>query len=781
MPHTATAHEFLTAIRESRLLPDAVLEPYQADDDADKIRSRMLADRVLTPYQAKRLQTGRSKGFFLGGKYKLLDHLGSGGMGHVYLCEHLMLHRLVAVKVLHAVAAQAAGFTDRFFREARAVAQLDHPNIARVFDMDRVGSTPFMAMEYVDGSDLHSIVQRHGRLPIARAVHYVYQAACGLDHAHRAGLVHRDIKPANLLLERGGTLKVLDLGLARYFDDASRNHNLTAKYDDRRIIGTADFMAPEQSVDSSAVDIRADLYSLGCTLYFLLTAKLPFEEGNFTQKLLWHQLREPTSVKELRPDVPADVVAVLTRMMAKDPGVRFQTPAELMQILTPYSRPIAPPAAGEMPQTPAAAYRIGLTPPPAVRNGSPPVMSALPVPTSSVDTLASATSATHPTSGGATPPRSAYRRWLIFGTVQLLLLSLGVMAAWLIDRNSRAETTLPPVRRSAPAPSDPPEVLTGGGSTFVQKAMVQWKELYESAHHTHVEYATVGSGEGVQAVLDRKWDFCCTDAYLTPEQLEQGRLAGMNLIHVPLVHGAVVPTYNLREIRHGVRFSGPLLADIYLGRITRWNDPLLQQENPQIAMPDAAIAVVFRSDSSGTTNIWTDFLCKTSDAWRREIGDAATNTPKVWPTGVGARGNDSVAEQVNATYGAIGYVELTHTLGQPKLSIGHVRNRAGVHVQPTLNSVRAAAAAELQRQFPKDFRFNLTDGPAAGTYPIAGTTWAVFDAAHPDAEKRKSLLDFLDWVTHAGQAPATLIYYAPLPEELALLIEATLQRLRIAP
>src|SRR5262249_7237584 len=202
------------------------------------------------------------------------------------LCEHKSMRRRVALKVLPASQAQDPALVDRFFREARAVAALDHPNLVRAHDFDHDGKLHFIVMEYVDGNSLQNIVATHGPLDVTRAAHYIRQVALGLHQAHQAGLVHRDIKPGNLLLDRGGIVKILDLGLARFFHDKA--DKLTQQYDEGSILGTADYLAPEQAVDSHEVDIRADLYSLGATFYFLLTGAPPFGEGTISQKLIWH-------------------------------------------------------------------------------------------------------------------------------------------------------------------------------------------------------------------------------------------------------------------------------------------------------------------------------------------------------------------------------------------------------------------------------------------------------------------------------------------------------------
>src|SRR5262249_36867341 len=217
--------------------------------------------------------------------------------------------------------------------------------------------------EYVDGTNLNQLVKAHGPLAIDRAVDYVRQAALGLQYAHEQGLVHRDVKPGNLMLHRAGSVKLLDLGLAR-FHDAAKNEKLTEKFDDKIVLGTADFIAPEQVVNSSAVDIRSDIYSLGHAFYFLPTGHAPFEDGTTAQKLIWHQSRPAPPVQEARPDVPEGLAAVLDRMTQKRPEDRHQAPAEVVAGLRPWTSPrVPPPSAAEMPKFRPEAFLLGLAPP----------------------------------------------------------------------------------------------------------------------------------------------------------------------------------------------------------------------------------------------------------------------------------------------------------------------------------------------------------------------------------------------------------------------------------
>ena len=290
---------------------------------------------ALTKWQADKLLQGRHKGFFIG-RYRLLSLLGKGGMSAVYLAEHTLMRRRCAIKVLPAKRVKDSSYLGRFHREAQAVAALDDPNIVRAYDVDHEvdGDTElhFLVMEYVEGRSLHEVVQQDGPLSFPAAADCIRQAAKGLDHAHRIGLVHRDVKPGNLLLDRNGTVKILDLGLARFFGEDD-DQSLTVAHDER-VLGTADYLAPEQAIDSHRVDARADIYSLGCTLYFLLTGQPPFTEGTLAQRLLAHQTRSPDPVTTRRPDTPPTLAAIAERMMRKRADDRYATAAEVAAVLT---------------------------------------------------------------------------------------------------------------------------------------------------------------------------------------------------------------------------------------------------------------------------------------------------------------------------------------------------------------------------------------------------------------------------------------------------------------
>jgi serine/threonine protein kinase len=359
MPAPTTGAELLELMRKSSVVEEKQLARYLTDDgkvpfdnEPGKLAALLVRDRVLTKFQAEQFLQGRWRRFTIG-KYKVLDRIGIGGMGSVYLCEHKFMRRLAAVKVLPVARAQDPSALERFYREARAVAALDHPNIVRAYDIDQEDGLHFLVMEYVEGSSLQEIVRRDGPLEAARSARYISQAALGLQHAHEvAAIVHRDIKPGNLIVDRAGTVKVLDMGLARFFND--ENDVLTRKYDEN-VLGTADYLAPEQVLDSHGVDIRADIYSLGATFYFCLTARTPFGDGTTAQKLIWHQTRRPKPVRSFRSDVPEGLIAVLEKMMAKDVLERYQTPAEVVGALAPWVEGSAGMAAGIAQERNAAA------------------------------------------------------------------------------------------------------------------------------------------------------------------------------------------------------------------------------------------------------------------------------------------------------------------------------------------------------------------------------------------------------------------------------------------
>jgi serine/threonine protein kinase len=361
MPSPTTIAEFLELVRKSGVVDEKKLSAYLDKTRAAKalpaepvkLAGLLVQDGLLTRFQAEQFLQGKWRRFTIG-KYKVLEKLGSGGMGNVFLCEHKLMRRRVAVKVLPMQKAEDTSSLERFYREARAVAALDHPNIVRAYDIDQDDKLHFLVMEHVDGASLQEIIKKTGPMDVLRACHYIRQSALGLQHAHEsAGIVHRDIKPGNILVDRNGIVKVLDMGLARFFHD--EEDMLTKKFEEN-VLGTADYLAPEQALDSHSVDIRADIYSLGATFYFCLTGKTPFAEGTVAQKLIWHQTRQPKPIRQLRPEVPEGVIVIVEKMMAKDASQRYQTPASVAEALAPWTQtPIPPPPENEMPQLSPAA------------------------------------------------------------------------------------------------------------------------------------------------------------------------------------------------------------------------------------------------------------------------------------------------------------------------------------------------------------------------------------------------------------------------------------------
>jgi serine/threonine protein kinase len=340
MSRPTTSGEFLDLVRASDVLDARVLDGYVNQShvllaEPVQLARSMIREGVLTAFQAEQFLLGKSR-LTLAGKYNILDRLATGGMGIVLLCEHKHMRRLVALKVLPSQQAREKGCLERFYREARAVAQVHHPNIVTAHDIDQDGKYHFIVMEYVDGFNLQHIVEQHRPMDVTRACHYIAQAAQGLQHAHEMGLVHRDIKPANLLLDRSGTVKILDLGLARFFHDTL--DNLTEKYDSGTVLGTADYLSPDQALNSHGADIRSDIYSLGVTLYYLLAGKTPFADGDTARKLIAQLMRIPKPIRQVRPEVPEGLERILRKMTAKGPDDRYQTPEEVVEALAPPGR-----------------------------------------------------------------------------------------------------------------------------------------------------------------------------------------------------------------------------------------------------------------------------------------------------------------------------------------------------------------------------------------------------------------------------------------------------------
>ncbi len=315
--------------------------------------------------------------------------------------------------------------------------------------------------------------------------------------------------------------------------------------------------------------------------------------------------------------------------------------------------------------------------------------------------------------------------------------------------------------------------LNGAGSTFVYPMMSKWAAEYDTARAVEVNYQSIGSGGGIQQMTAKTADFGCTDGPMNEEQLQKARDTGGEVVHIPLVMGAVVPAYNLAEVKEPLTFSGPLLADIYLGKVKKWNDKAIQKLNPGVRLPEKDIGVVHRSDGSGTTYVWVDYLAKVSEEWKEKVGVA---TSVNWPAGEGAKGNEGVAGRVKETPGAIGYIELIYAL-QNDINYGLVKNKEGATIKAELKSITAAADNALN-EIPEDLRYSITDAGGKDSYPICGTVWAVIYVNQP-APTGRHVVDFLRWVTHDGQQFCEGLQYAKLPPGLVERVEKRLDSVKV--
>lgn len=293
-------------------------------DDVNIVADDFIEQGLLTRWHCDKLFDRKHRGFFLG-KYKLLGHIGSGGMSAVYLADHTMMNQRRAIKVLPKSRLNEASYRERFIREAQVTASLDHPNIVRAFDIDSENDNHYIVMEYIEGQDLQQLVSPDEPLDFETAAFYIAQAAEGLAHAHDMELIHRDVKPANIIIAPGNVVKILDLGLALPTQD---EYSLTVAHNEN-VLGTADYLAPEQALNSHSVDERADIYALGCVLYYCLCGHPPFPEGSLAQRILKHQTQMPVSLRTVRPDVPTELADICWKMIQKDPDDRHATAAEV--------------------------------------------------------------------------------------------------------------------------------------------------------------------------------------------------------------------------------------------------------------------------------------------------------------------------------------------------------------------------------------------------------------------------------------------------------------------
>jgi phosphate transport system substrate-binding protein len=312
-------------------------------------------------------------------------------------------------------------------------------------------------------------------------------------------------------------------------------------------------------------------------------------------------------------------------------------------------------------------------------------------------------------------------------------------------------------------------LINGAGATFPYPLYSKWFDEYARVDpEVRFNYQSIGSGGGIKQVTARTVDFGATDGPMTDAQLKQ---APAELLHVPTVLGAVVATYNLPGSPR-LRFTPDVVADIFLGKITKWNDARILAANAGVALPDRPIVVVHRSDGSGTTYIWVDYLSKASPEWQQKVG---VGTSVSWPVGLGGKGNEGVSGQVKNTPGALGYVELAYAV-KNKLPVASIKNAAGTFVEPTIQTTTAAAAAAA-RSMPADFRVSLTNPPGDEAYPIASFTWLLVYRDQPNEVKGRALVKFLWWMSHEGQRYADDLLYAPLPTAVVKQIEGRIKEI----
>jgi phosphate transport system substrate-binding protein len=315
--------------------------------------------------------------------------------------------------------------------------------------------------------------------------------------------------------------------------------------------------------------------------------------------------------------------------------------------------------------------------------------------------------------------------------------------------------------------------INGAGATFPNPIYSKWFDEYHKVKpDVAINYQSVGSGAGIRQMSAQTVFFGATDGPMTDQQQLD---APGKILHLPTVLGAVLPIYNLQGVTAELKFSGPLLADIFLGKVTKWNDPAIEKLNGGVKLPATDITVVHRSDGSGTSYIWNDFLAKVSPEWKKKVGVA---TSVSWPTGVGGKGNEGVSGLVSQTPGSIGYVELIYAL-QNKIAYGSVQNMAGEFVKADVKSV-SAAAAEAASKMPADFRVSITNAPGKGVYPISSFTWILLYENPKDKKQSQMMVDFMKWALSEGQKFAPALGYAPLPESVVKLELEALKRIKVS-
>lgn len=317
--------------------------------------------------------------------------------------------------------------------------------------------------------------------------------------------------------------------------------------------------------------------------------------------------------------------------------------------------------------------------------------------------------------------------------------------------------------------------LSGAGSTFVAPMMSEWASTYNKSTGVQVSYQSIGSGGGIAQVQAETVDFGVADTGMKPDEIAAAK--GGQVVQIPLLFGAVVPAYNIKGIGPGLKFTGDVLGKIFAGKIKTWNDPAISALNPGVKLPAEPIAVVHRSDASGTTAIFSDYLTKTSPTWVSTLGGASKSSSKTiaWPAGIGGKGNEGVSGAVSQTEGAIGYVELQYALAQG-ITLGQVQNKAGKFIEPCIATASAAASGI---RYPSNLVTSFTDQSGTNAYPIAGSTYALVYVHQTDKAKAAALVNFLAWVLTKGQDTVTALHYAPLPSDLQKLAYAQLKKITV--
>jgi phosphate transport system substrate-binding protein len=333
------------------------------------------------------------------------------------------------------------------------------------------------------------------------------------------------------------------------------------------------------------------------------------------------------------------------------------------------------------------------------------------------------------------------------------------------------KTILPLALLATAAQAGAGTLINGAGATFPYPLYSKWFSEYAKVDPTvKFNYQSIGSGGGIKQITAQTVDFGASDKFLTDQEL---KAAPGKILHIPTVMGAVVLTYNLPGIPKGLKLSSEDVADIYLGKITKWNDPKIANDNPGVKLPDQAIIVVHRSDGSGTTSIFTDYLSGVTPEWAQKAGKGASVK---WPVGLGGKGNEGVAGQIKTTRYTIGYVELAYAV-ENKLPFATLKNKAGAFVEPSIKSTSAAAAAAA-KHMPADFRISLVNQPGKDAYPIVGFTWLLVYEQQKDKVKGKKLVEFLNWSMKSGQKMAAPLLYAPLPESVEKMVEKTVRTIK---